>query len=428
MSLRPVALPLVLLLAVACEPAPADTDTDTDVATEGTPQASVDSDGLQLGTVCGPTEGEVVVTNDGNAVLAIASVEVTGGDWVLVGDAPATVDAGASVVLTVSGSDGDGTLTLTTDDPAAPTLSVALSATANVAPVVSIADHEAVNPPGGELRFVAELSDEAPDDVTLVWTSSEEGELGTEDTLLWSGLERTSGTHTLTLTATDACGETATVETTVCQNAGYTEETLDLETWTFSGQANWDAENGWVELTDTRRYISGTAFQTSQTVDATNVSIEFAFFVSGGSGADGMSLTAIDTTRMTSYVGDVGGGNGYGGLPGWSIEVDTWYNAEYTEPTEADHLTFVLDGAAKTTGEMWAALPEMEDGAWHTMKVDVQGKHVTVAVDDVVYLDDDVEGLTSFPAHVGFTAATGNVTNNHLVDGLKVERFVCEGL
>ena len=48
-------------------------------------------------------------------------------------------------------------------------------------------------------------------------------------------------------------------------------------------------------------------------------------------------------------------------------------------------------------------------------------------IDGTDWIDQDVPELTSFPAYVGFTAATGSVTNYHLIDALQVEEFVCDG-
>ena len=54
-----------------------------------------------------------------------------------------------------------------------------------------------------------------------------------------------------------------------------------------------------------------------------------------------MGLTALDIDRMTTYLGGTGCGIGYGGdatctsgpaLPGWSIEVDTYYNGGQDQP------------------------------------------------------------------------------------------------
>ena len=110
---------------------------------------------------------------------------------------------------------------------------------------------------------------------------------------------------------------------------------------------------------------------------------------------------------------------------GWSIEVDTWYNGEHNDPTSADHVSVHFDGNVNVP-TVWAALPEMEDGNWHRMSVDVLGTWITVAIDGTTYIDQDVSQLTSFPAYVGFTAATGGATNYHLIDALEVEEFVCD--
>jgi hypothetical protein len=93
---------------------------------------------------------------------------------------------------------------------------------------------------------------------------------------------------------------------------------------------------------------------------------------------------------MTSYQGGTGCGIGYGGnmsctgghrLPGWSIEVDTWYNGGGVDPTTLDHLMFTFDGSNET---LWAVLPEMEDTGWHKMTVVINAPNVYVAIDDAV--------------------------------------------
>ena len=68
----------------------------------------------------------------------------------------------------------------------------------------------------------------------------------------------------------------------------------------------------------------------------------------------------------------------------------------------------------------------MEDGNWHRMGVSVVGDWITVDVDGTTYIDEQVSELSSFPAYVGFTGATGGFTNYHLIDALEVEEFVCE--
>jgi hypothetical protein len=346
--------------------------------------------------------------------------------------------------LTLKGTHGTAILSILSNDPAYPTRNVDLVSHPDAPPVPVILgpSHETTVDIGLDLVLEAHVTDDedAPETIQLSWVSSLDGALhnatpDTNGTLSWAwpSSDRTEGPHQLELFAEDACGNTASTDIQICQQAGYKVDQLDISTWHFEGNSNWDTTNNWLELTQAQLWQLGSAFQTSQTVSGGAVSIEFLFYIGDGTGADGISLTALDTTRMTTYLGSNGCGIGYGGdhscankpgLPGWSIEVDTYYN-EGVDPTESDHVMFTFDGDLDDPAA-WAALPEMEDTGWHTMKVDVAEPHVTVSIDGTVYIDDDLPGLFNFPAYVGFTAGTGQLTNTHLIDSLQVTETVCE--
>jgi hypothetical protein len=417
-----------------------DQDTGPEPVTpvEGAPEVQVSPERLALGPSCtGAQSAEVVVENVGDAPLTVQALRVEGEAWAL--DAPPalplTLAAGGALTLRVVGGPGDAALIVESDDADEALIRVPMSAPVDLPPTVTL-----LSPTSGQILavdavggLIAQVNDDhtAPTDLVVRWESDVDGVLsgGTVDaagtaTQPWDAALQTPGPHTFTVTVTDACEQTATATVSACQNAGYVSENLDLTSWTFNGTAGWDALNGWVELTAPYTDQAGTAFQTSAAVSSDNISVDFGFYVSGGTGADGMSVTALDTGRATSFVGNTGGGIGYGGLPGWSIEVDTWYNSEHADPTELDHLSLHLDG--NVNGPVaWATLPEMEDGAWHQMSVRVIGARFTISVDGVVYIDQDVPGLSTFPAYIGFTAATGSVTNYHLIDALLVEELVC---
>ena len=108
-------------------------------------------------------------------------------------------------------------------------------------------------------------------------------------------------------------------------------------------------------------------------------------------------------------------------MPGCSIELDTYQNSH--DPVQ-DHLAFVFDGQISSP-EVVVTVPDMEDGQWHTLSVSVAAPHVRVELDGVVYIDQIINGHYSFPAYVGFTAATGSLTNSHLIDSLVVTEMVC---
>jgi len=415
-----------------------DTGTDPPGDPVGAPLAVVSPGSVDLGVVCGVGFSDVTVENQGDADLTVTRIDTNHPGWAAAHDSlPVVLGPLETLTISLSGEAVDTELIIETDDPAHLELRVPLTATPDAPPTLSITDPSggAVLEPGGVTRFHAEVSDDAgpADAVSLEWTSDVDGVLSTASadgsgvaSMSWDAGVRTSGSHLVTLTATDTCGSVTEADVAVCQNEGYLADSLDLASWNFEGNAQWDSSNSWVQLTAPNPYESGTAFQTSATVDAANVQIEFEFYGSGGSGADGLSVTALDSDRMSSFVGAAGGGIGYGGLPGWSVEVDTWYNAENGDPTEEDHVALHLDGVASLP-VVWAALPDMEDGSWHSMAVSVSGTWLTVTIDGTDWIDQDVPELTSFPAYVGFTAATGSVTNYHLIDALQVEEFVCDG-
>ncbi|MES2642940.1 MAG: hypothetical protein V4850_25880 [Myxococcota bacterium] len=407
--------------------------------TAGFPDVAVTPTTIDLGVVCAGSihESVVEVSNGGDEPLNVRGLTLDGEGWAH-GDVtlPTTLQPGELLSIPVTGGPGNATLTVHTDDPDSPDVEVALWAALDAPPTATI-----TAPPDGDVlagdalvSFTGLVTDDADaaDTLAITWASDIDGVVGTgpataagDTSVSWDPSVRTAGSHRVTLTATDSCGQSVSDAVTICQDQGYTADNLDLATWNFEGSARWDGGNGWVELTQPLEGQSGTAFQTATTVSADNVSIDFSFYVSGGSGADGISVTALDSSRMAGFVGDSGGGMGYGGLPGWSVEVDTYYNYDYGDPTEGDHVSIHFDGQPMNPAA-WAALPEMEDGAWHAMTVTVLARRVTVAIDGVTYIDQNLSGLTPFPAYVGFTAGTGSLTNYHLIDALTVTRYVCE--
>jgi hypothetical protein len=385
-------------------------------------------------TACADVTRTVTLTSQGTTPLTISAIQVQGEGWTVGAPTlPVTLDPGQSVSVEVTGR-GSADLVVESDDVDSPTTRITLDVVGDYAPTLSItAPTPSATLEIGTTEFVATVSDDvdAPEALALTWSSSVDGAFGADPAASdgfarasWNADAQSAGDHTVTLTAVDSCGNVSTTEVSFCQQAGYVSESLDLATWNFEGSARWDSTNGWVELTTPSYNQAGTAFQTAAAVSADNVNVSFAFFVSGGSGADGISVTALDVARMTGFVGSTGGGIGYMGMPGWSVEIDTWYNGEYNDPTPNDHISVHVDGNASNV-LAWAELPEMEDGLWHTMDLSVTGTRVTAAIDGTTYIDQDVPQITPFSAYVGFTAATGGSTNYHLIDALEVTELSC---
>jgi hypothetical protein len=392
---------------------------------------------LHLGPVCDGAEAELVLRNVGNIPMTVTRITSSSPDFTpdLSPPLPWVIAPEDEATLSLAVGPGAGELTIETDAPGARRVLVPLSATIDLPPSVHFtapAD-AAVLTAGATTTISAVVSDaeEDPRSLQALIESDVDGVLweGSPDgsgvvSLRWVGPYQTAGDHALQATVTDRCGQEATAALGVCQDAGFTAENLDLTSWTFNGSARWDSANRWVELTPALRNQGGTAFQTATTVDSGDIDISFSFYMSGGTGADGISVTALDSSRMTRFVGGYGGGLGYSGLPGWSVEVDNYYN-NGSDPTTDDHVSVHINGVVGRA-EVWRALPDMEDGRWHTMRVRALGNRFTVVVDGTTYIDQNIAGLTNFPAYVGFTAATGGSTQNHRIDSLEVRGSACD--
>lgn len=437
----------MLLLALACSDynlnseKPDPDEGEFDSSPPGSPELAVSPLDAEAMGHCEYTTVDVTLSNVGDALLTVSDLEIVGDGWSLGAvDLPLEIEAGAEEIIEAIGSDGDAALMVSSDGGV---VDVLLSATPNRPPDVEILTPTSteVIDEGAGVQLLATVSDDtdAPADLTVLWSSDVDGSIGGASvdstglaTLLWGS--PSAGDHTLTVTVVDSCGNAVTEEVPICQQAFTTTPSVDLEGWNYEGDALWDSSNNWVQLTDTGGYQVGSAFDVGTATSGDNVVIEFQFWMGGGSGADGFALTAIDTDRMTSYLGSAGGclGFGYDGggcgelapaLPGWTVEVDTYQNGGW-DPTAEDHLAFMFDGNINGV-EAWSALPDMEDSAWHTMTVEVSDPNVKVAIDGTTYIDVNLTGYFGFPAHVGFSAATGGATNYHLIDALTVTDAAC---
>lgn len=407
------------------------------------PDLVVDPEWIDLPGICESGEAYVTLSNEGQADLVIDLARATGG-WGVPDPPPASLAPDTSAELLLRTVGGEGELLIHSNDPDEPLKTIPLMTRPDGPPTVGIVDPlpGTIVPQGEEFLLHAIVGDEETplEDLFVEWNSDVDGYVARPepDEEGWTEAEwrspRTPGDHLLTVTVTDTCGQSAEDSVPVCQQAGFDESLLDLESWAFAGSARWDVKNDWLELTDDSPYVVGSAFTTSIAVSGASVEITFLFYIGEGSGADGLSLTAIDSGRATTYLGGDGCGIGYGGhasctsgpaLPGWSIEVDTYHNGGQ-DPTPEDHVMFTFNGDVDNPAA-WAVIPEMEDTGWHTMRVVVTEPHVLVEIDGFPYIDEDLTGgIFDFPALIGFTAGTGSLTNLHLIDSLVVTEYVCD--
>ncbi len=412
------------------------------------PAISVDPSVVDLGATCSAQTTEVNVSNLGDLPLMIDEFILTGDGWRIESapEVPLTLDPEGSEALVLVGEGGPASLSIRSNDPTRSQVTVNLQTDPDVAPTLNLDPAPAGGAigPGAQVDLTGLVFDGTvdPTSLSIDWVSNVDGALGstvpTADgtfALPWSGIDRTPGPHQITATFTDACGNTVEDAIVVCQEAGYIADELELDSWHYEGSAFWNPSAEAVELTDLDPFAVGTAFQVASSIPADNLSIRFEFQTGNGTGADGFSVTALDVDRMTGFMGAPGCALGYGephescidtgeALPGWSIEVDTYYNP-YIDPTSSDHLSLTFDGDLDTTAA-WTGLPEVEDTGWHTLDIIVRSPNVEILLDDEVLINEDVPSFTPFDAYIGFTAATGADTNEHTIRGLSVSGDACD--
>lgn len=437
----------MLLLAGCSEYGLNDKDDNTPgTQTAGIPDLLADPDVVSLTGLCERETVTVSLQNAGDGTLTISSIAVTGSDWSLSEELvlPLTVEPDTAEDVVLVAGEGSATLEVVSDDPDTPTLSVPLAAEFNAPPVVTITQpaNGTVIDEGGTVVLEAEVTDDldATAGMEVRWSSDVDGDIGSavvdstgRAVLSWDAADRSPGDHMVEATVVDSCSADGFDETAVCQQAFETTKSVDLASWNYEGIARWDSDNDWVELTDVRENQVGSAFDVTTNTRGTEVTIAFQFWMGSGTGADGFALTALDLDRATSYLGSGGGCLGYGNgtgcspaypaLPGWSIEFDTYANGKW-DPTGEDHVAFVFDGDVSSV-EAWSAVPDLEDSAWHSAVIEVSDPRVRVEIDGVTYIDTDLTGYFDFPAHVGFSASTGGLTNYHIIDALTVTDAAC---
>ncbi len=411
------------------------------------PDILVDPLAIDLGVLCAEEEATVSVGNQGDGDLSLSAVLLQGDGWQWASEPtlPLVLAPGEWTTFLLVAGPGTATVRILSDDADSPDISVPLSAAGDEPPTLTLETPLANGafPIGARTELVGFVSDPNVDPTTLsiVWSSDREGELATvipdadgRFVYPWDALAHRPGPHRISAEVVDACGRSAEDAVEVCQEAGYVADGLDLSTWHMEGTAMWDVSENAVELTSLDQFAVGTAFQTVAAVPADAVSIQFAFQTGGGTGADGFSITALDVDRMTSFMGAPGCALGYGeahescidtgeALPGWSVEVDTYYNP-YIDPSSNDHLSLTFDGDLDTVAA-WSDLEEVEDTGWHILQIDVDAPHITIWMDEMVLVDADVPSFLPFDAYIGFTAATGGDTNEHTIAALEVTGKTC---
>ena len=192
---------------------------------------------------------------------------------------------------------------------------------------------------------------------------------------------------------------------------------------TIVGDAYYDEANDQYVLTENETWQAG-AIWFSQVRCNDNFSISMDFYTGHGlptnsyGGADGICVAFYAKGGGT---GADGGGLGFDGCGGYGVEVDTYRNTEYGDPTY-NHVA-ILKENVRTHLQEKDATAFTEDGKWHNLKITNRRHVCTVSIDGVQMLQQDgVEPNGQY--EIGITAGTGAGYNFHAVRNIQLTEAV----
>ena len=178
-------------------------------------------------------------------------------------------------------------------------------------------------------------------------------------------------------------------------------------------------------LTPDSVYKSGSAF-TNDKVNTTQFSTSFTFRITPPSGADGF-VFVIQGSSPEAYPASIGGNLGYGGItPSIGVEFDTCHNPDYQHDPNGNHIGIDLNGPDHGPDSPYTVnvLPNFDNGnKWYAW-IDYDGSELKVWASEQSERPNDPlltrsldipDILGEDTAYVGFTAATGAWTANHMI-------------
>jgi hypothetical protein len=185
--------------------------------------------------------------------------------------------------------------------------------------------------------------------------------------------------------------------------------------WTFNGSAR--MAGAALSLTQLVQNQAGSAVY-SNPEPSNGLNVSFTESIGNGTGADGMTLSLLDASKVkATALGGSGAELGYGGLPGVAITLDTSQDGTGYPSSNFLGIATSASGGLLTFQATATNIPALRTGT-HVVGVTVSGGKVTVTIDGKQYLS--VAVTVPKLVLVGFTAGTGTGTDDHIVTGVKI--------
>ena len=184
--------------------------------------------------------------------------------------------------------------------------------------------------------------------------------------------------------------------------------------WTLNGSAK--IVSGATQLTPALAGQAGDAIYPTA-VAGKGITANFTSTIGGGTGADGLTFALLDASATTpTSLGAAGDGEGFGGLPGVAVVLDT-YKASTADPSSnfvgvsSNFVSSKLVFSATST-----AIPALRTGTHQWQVTTDAAGTLTVSVDGALVLHT----TATLPptVYLAFTGGTGGVTDIHTVSNI----------